>query len=226
MIIIFKSTIFCILQLKTKRRHYVHKQPILRIFNRNKLWRFSNVLPDDEARLKLDAVQLESRLISLKSATLAISEYKNFAVFSHLSTCGGGSRKSVSGRSRFTPPQEAPNGSLLLQDNILYFQFSFAQNGRNTHEGFLIFTKTHYIWLTESVRFPYILDITPGKSCYLPENLFKTERNNLFTFSGLDLLLKRYVIRTRDHIPGISGRCFSESPTASGHGRKTIGCSG
>ena len=40
------------------------------IFNRNKLSEeFSNVLPD-EARLKLDAILLGSRLISLKSATL------------------------------------------------------------------------------------------------------------------------------------------------------------
>lgn len=33
------------------------------------------------------------------------------------------------------------------------------------------------------------------------ETFIVPERDNLFTFSGLDLLLKRYVIRTRKHIP-------------------------
>lgn len=57
-------------------------------------------------------------------------------------------------------------------------------------------------WLTdENLYGSYILE------CYSPEEIAQAEsflvekRNHLFTYSGLDLLLKRYVIRTRSHVP-------------------------
>mgnify|MGYP000697745769 CR=1 FL=1 len=46
----------------------------------------------------------------------------------------------------------------------------------------------------------YILENYSEEEILEAESYMKPERNNLFNYSGLDLLLNRYVIQTHDHI--------------------------
>ena len=57
-------------------------------------------------------------------------------------------------------------------------------------------------WLTdENLYGSYILERYSPQEIAQAETFLVPERDHLFTYSGLDLLLKRYVIHTRNHIP-------------------------
>lgn len=57
-------------------------------------------------------------------------------------------------------------------------------------------------YLTDSELYgEFILENYSRDEIRLAETFICAERDELFTYSGLDLLLKRYVIRTRNHVP-------------------------
>ena len=57
-------------------------------------------------------------------------------------------------------------------------------------------------WLTdENLYGSYILERYSPQEIAQAETFLVPDRDHLFTYSGLDLLLKRYVIHTRNHIP-------------------------
>lgn len=62
------------------------------------------------------------------------------------------------------------------------------------------FEKIEYL-TSERLYGDYILRAYSKAEILEAESFIVPERDHLFTFSGLDLLLKRYVIRTRKHVP-------------------------
>lgn len=74
------------------------------------------------------------------------------------------------------------------------------ESGRTGRELSDFYKKLVYL-TRQNLYGSYILEHYSREELLLAETYLKAERNNLFTFSGLDLLLKRYVIRTHDHIP-------------------------
>lgn len=63
-----------------------------------------------------------------------------------------------------------------------------------------LFEKITYL-TQENLYGDYILAAYSRAEIEQAEQMLVPERDNLFTYSGLDLLLKRYVINTRSHIP-------------------------
>ena len=63
-----------------------------------------------------------------------------------------------------------------------------------------LFEKIEYL-TEEGLYGSYILRAYSKEEILEAERFIVPERDHLFTFSGLDLLLKRYVIRTRKHVP-------------------------
>ena len=170
------------------------------IFNRNKLSEeFSNVLPD-EARLKLDAILLE---IQTDFPEICYSlEYLNTKFRSFLtpqSTCGQKLESLFQAAAELTTA-EAPKWEFIAA-RLLYFQFSFHLKQEETRRELSDFYKKLVYLTQQNLYGSYILEHYSREELLLAETYLKAERNNLFTFSGLDLLLKRYVIRTHDHIP-------------------------
>ena len=170
------------------------------IFNRNKLSEeFSNVLPD-EARLKLDAILLE---IQTDFPEICYSlEYLNTKFRSFLtpqSTCGQKLESLFQAAAELTTA-EAPKWEFIAA-RLLYFQFSFHLKQEETRRELSAFYKKLVYLTRQNLYGSYILEHYSREELLLAETYLKAERNNLFTFSGLDLLLKRYVIRTHDHIP-------------------------
>ena len=170
------------------------------IFNRNKLSEeFSNVLPD-EARLKLDAILLE---IQTDFPEICYSlEYLNTKFRSFLtpqSTCGQKLESLFQAAAELTTA-EAPKWEFIAA-RLLYFQFSFHLKQEETRRELSDFYKKLVYLTRQNLYGSYILEHYSREELLLAETYLKAERNNLFTFSGLDLLLKRYVIRTHDHIP-------------------------
>ena len=170
------------------------------IFNRNKLSEeFSNVLPD-EARLKLDAILLE---IQTDFPEICYSlEYLNTKFRSFLtpqSTCGQKLESLFQAAAELTTA-EAPKWEFIAA-RLLYFQFSFHLKQEEIRRELSDFYKKLVYLTRQNLYGSYILEHYSREELLLAETYLKAERNNLFTFSGLDLLLKRYVIRTHDHIP-------------------------
>ena len=170
------------------------------IFNRNKLSEeFSNVLPD-EARLKLDAILLEIQTDFPESCYSL--EYLNTKFRSFLtpqSTCGQKLESLFQAAAELTTA-EAPKWEFIAA-RLLYFQFSFHLKQEETRRELSDFYKKLVYLTRQNLYGSYILEHYSREELLLAETYLKAERNNLFTFSGLDLLLKRYVIRTHDHIP-------------------------
>ena len=170
------------------------------IFNRNKLSEeFSNVLPD-EARLKLDAILLEIQTDFPESCYSL--EYLNTKFRSFLtpqSTCGQKLESLFQAAAELTTA-EAPKWEFIAA-RLLYFQFSFHLKQEEIRRELSDFYKKLVYLTRQNLYGSYILEHYSQEELLLAETYLKAERNNLFTFSGLDLLLKRYVIRTHDHIP-------------------------
>lgn len=61
-------------------------------------------------------------------------------------------------------------------------------------------TKLHYL-AAQGLYGQYILDGYSDEQLAAAAGFIDETRNNLLTYSGLDLLLKRYVVQTHDHIP-------------------------
>jgi ribonucleoside-diphosphate reductase alpha chain len=93
---------------------------------------------------------------------------------------------------------EAPDWEFIAA-RILYLQFSNNLNKYKIQFGFgNLYEKISF--LSESGLYgKYILDNYSKDEIDEAGTFIKEERNVLFTFSGLDLLLKRYVIKTHDH---------------------------
>lgn len=95
---------------------------------------------------------------------------------------------------------EAPKWEFIAA-RLLYFQFDVHLKQEELHRGISDFYQK-LVYLTEQNLYgSYILEHYSKEELLLAETYLVPERNHLFTFSGLDLLLKRYVIRTHNHIP-------------------------
>lgn len=95
---------------------------------------------------------------------------------------------------------EAPKWEFIAA-RLLYFQFDVHLKQEELHRGISDFYQK-LVYLTEQNLYgSYILEHYSREELLLAETYLVPERNHLFTFSGLDLLLKRYVIRTHNHIP-------------------------
>ena len=95
---------------------------------------------------------------------------------------------------------EAPKWEFIAA-RLLYFQFDVHLKQEELHRGISDFYQK-LVYLTEQNLYgSYILEHYSRERALLAETYLVPERNHLFTFSGLDLLLKRYVIRTHNHIP-------------------------
>lgn len=95
---------------------------------------------------------------------------------------------------------EAPKWEFIAA-RLLYFQFDVHLKQEELHRGISDFYQK-LVYLTEQNLYgSYILEHYSREELLLSETYLVPERNHLFTFSGLDLLLKRYVIRTHNHIP-------------------------
>lgn len=95
---------------------------------------------------------------------------------------------------------EAPKWEFIAA-RLLYFQFDVHLKQEELHRGISDFYQK-LVYLTEQNLYgSYILEHYSREELLLAETYLVSERNHLFTFSGLDLLLKRYVIRTHNHIP-------------------------
>lgn len=96
--------------------------------------------------------------------------------------------------------QEAPKWE-YIGARLLYFSFSkklrIEEENRNLHSFY-----DKLVYLTEEGLYgSYILESYTREELTEAADMICEERNRLFTFSGLDLLLKRYVIHTHSHIP-------------------------
>lgn len=95
---------------------------------------------------------------------------------------------------------EAPKWEFIAA-RLLSFQFHYhlkyeeeKRNIRNLYEKIFYLTE-------EGLYGDYILKHYSKDEILLAETYLSPSRNDLFTFSGLDLLLKRYVISNHNHVP-------------------------
>lgn len=94
---------------------------------------------------------------------------------------------------------EAPKWEFIAA-RILYFNFEyFLQQELRDREIHTFYDKIQYL-TKEGLYGKYILENYTKEEIDRYEAYIKPSRNHLFTYSGLDLLLKRYVIRNNDHI--------------------------
>lgn len=95
--------------------------------------------------------------------------------------------------------QEAPKWEFVAARTLLFsFRRALARNcasrGISTLYGKIV-------WLTDQDLYgAYILQHYTRAEIEEAEGFLRPERDELFTYSGLDLLLKRYVITTRQHV--------------------------
>ena len=95
---------------------------------------------------------------------------------------------------------EAPKWEFIAA-RLLYFHFDLQLKQEEAHRGLSDFYEK-LVYLTEQKLYgSYILEHYTPEEISTAASYCVPARNHLFTFSGLDLLLKRYVIRTHDHIP-------------------------
>ncbi len=96
--------------------------------------------------------------------------------------------------------QEAPRWEFVA-GRLRAFQFHRAlreETRRRNISG--LYEKLRYL-TDEGLYGPYILENYSRREIEACEAFLDPSRDDLFTFSGLDLLLGRYVIRTRGHVP-------------------------
>jgi ribonucleoside-diphosphate reductase alpha chain len=93
---------------------------------------------------------------------------------------------------------EAPDWEFIAA-RLLYLQFSNNLDKYKVQFGFsTLYDKIRY--LSENGLYgKYILNNYTKEEIEEAETFIDEDRNNLFTFSGLDLMLRRYVIKTHDH---------------------------
>lgn len=96
--------------------------------------------------------------------------------------------------------QEAPRWEFIAA-RILSFRFHFDLHLQTEKYHIASFYEKIVFLTDEDLYGRYILDGYTRKEIDEAETFLDPSRNLLFTYSGLDLLLKRYVIRTRQHTP-------------------------
>ena len=96
--------------------------------------------------------------------------------------------------------QEAPRWEFIAA-RILSFRFHFDLNLQTEKYHIASFYEKIVFLTDEDLYGRYILDGYTRKEIDEAETFLDPSRDLLFTYSGLDLLLKRYVIRTRQHTP-------------------------
>lgn len=93
---------------------------------------------------------------------------------------------------------EAPNWEFIAS-RLLYLQFSNRLESYKLQFGFKNFYEK-LVYLTENMLYgQYILNSYSKDEIELAETYLDESRNNLFTYSGLDLVLKRYIIKNHTH---------------------------
>lgn len=93
---------------------------------------------------------------------------------------------------------EAPNWEFIAA-RILYLQFSLNLNKYKVQFGFNNLYEKIRFMTEQSLYGKYILESYSKEEIVEAESFIDEERNKLFTFSGLDLIIKRYVIKTHDN---------------------------
>lgn len=89
----------------------------------------------------------------------------------------------------------------FIAARLLYFHFDLQLKQEEARRGLSDFYEK-LVYLTEQKLYgSYILEHYTPEEISTAASYCVPARNHLFTFSGLDLLLKRYVIRTHNHIP-------------------------
>ncbi len=95
---------------------------------------------------------------------------------------------------------EAPKWEFIAA-RLLYLSFHLQLEEQLEHRSIrTLYEKIRYL-TDESLYGSYILEHYSKAEIDQAQQFICPERNELFTYSGLDLLLKRYVIHTRQHIP-------------------------
>ncbi|MGH4036903.1 MAG: ribonucleoside-diphosphate reductase subunit alpha [Sphaerochaeta sp.] len=93
---------------------------------------------------------------------------------------------------------EAPDWEFIAA-RILYLQFSENLKKYQNQFGFTNFYDKLNFMTEGGLYGKYILESYTKEEIEEASSFIKKERNDLFTFSGLDLMLKRYVIKTYDN---------------------------
>lgn len=83
---------------------------------------------------------------------------------------------------------------------FLYMKFEKRLKTELAKRGIESFYEKIQYLTKEGLYGSYILENYSEEEILEAESYMKPERNNLFNYSGLDLLLNRYVIQTHDHI--------------------------
>lgn len=96
--------------------------------------------------------------------------------------------------------QQAPRWEYIAA-RLLNFRFELELNEELERRGIHSFyDKLRYL-TDEGLYGPYILERYSRQEIEQAAGFIQPRRNDLFTFAGLDLLLKRYVIRTHHRVP-------------------------
>ena len=96
--------------------------------------------------------------------------------------------------------QQAPKWEYIAA-RLLNFRFQLELGEELARRGIHSFyDKLRYL-TDEGLYGPYILERYSRQELDQAESFLQPERDKLFTYAGLDLLLKRYVIRTHQRVP-------------------------
>ncbi|MGD1823653.1 MAG: ribonucleoside-diphosphate reductase subunit alpha [Pleomorphochaeta sp.] len=93
---------------------------------------------------------------------------------------------------------ESPNWEFIAA-RILYLQFSTNLKRYELEFGFNTFYEKINFLSEKGLYGKYILNSYNKNEIEIAERYIDNKRNELFTYSGLDLILKRYVIKTHDY---------------------------
>lgn len=96
--------------------------------------------------------------------------------------------------------QEAPRWENIAA-RLLGFAFHRQLEKEEAARGITSFYDKLVYLTKEGLYGSFILDSYTEEEIGQAHEMIRNERNKLFTFSGLDLLLKRYVIQTHSHVP-------------------------
>lgn len=96
--------------------------------------------------------------------------------------------------------QEAPEWEKIA-GRLLAFQFYCNLKEEETKRGIHNFYEKVCYLVRQGLYGSYILEAYSSEELLTAQTYIVQERDKLFTFSGLELLLKRYVVSTHQHVP-------------------------
>lgn len=96
--------------------------------------------------------------------------------------------------------QEAPEWEKIA-GRLLAFQFYCNLKEEETKRGIHNFYEKVCYLVRQGLYGSYILEAYSNEELLTAQTYIVQERDKLFTFSGLELLLKRYVVSTHQHVP-------------------------